>query len=1071
MNCNDKGRTFEELAERNAELESRVNELEKELAALKGKEGHYRIVADFTNDWIYWIGPDGQYFYVSPSCERVTGYAPRAFFDDPDLFQRIIHPDDRYMLRQHISGEISDQEHPPLDFRIISAGGEQRWISHTCRPVYDRTGNFLGRRGSNRDITERKAIEEALTLSETRYHSMFEGISNCVAVYAASDDGQDFFIRDFNRAAEESSRVKREEIVGLSVQTVFPNVIEMGLMDVFRRVYRTGESEHHPVSQYHDRRINLWVENYVYKLPTGEIVALYEDLTEKKLAEERLRISEERLKLAFEGASDGLWDWDVPTGRVFFSPRYFTMLGYEPDELHPNFDTWKGLLHPDDIERTETLILKHMASGQPYNVEFRLQRKSGGWHWVLARGKVVEWDDQGKAKRMVGTHVDIQVQKTITERLRRHVEELEALNSISQSTTQSLSLDEAVEAALDRMMQTIAPDLLMLYLIENDKMLLKDLRAKGVDTRGLRQANHKEGECLCGLAAQNSEAQFSLNIHEDIRCTLPECISAGIRSYASLPLLSKGKTIGVLGLGSLRERDFSASKSFLQSVTALVSTGIIKARLHQEVLAYANELEAKVAERTAELTKYYNAVKHSHASIVITDVQGRIEYVNPSFSRLTGYTPEEARGRRASILKSSRHDNSFYEDMWKTLMDKKTWRGELCNMKKDGTVFWEDSTISPVMDANGRILNFVAIKEDITEKKEAEQALRESELRYKTVFNASHDGIVITDRLTQTFLFANESAHHMFGYEPGDLLGKQIKDIHPEADLSSAMEEFERITKNETGYAVELPCLTKAGQVIYCDISATLVTIDNRLCVMGFLRDVSERREAAKLREDINRIIQHDLKTPLNGIINLPELVLAEGNLSPAQKDSLGLIEESGRKMLKILNSSLNLYRMETGLYRYQPFPIDLARIIRRLSSVLRPLAAYHGVILDMTINGNDASLAGTLLIIGEELLLYSLLSNLLTNAVEASPKGGRVNLSVVTGDELSIEVHNPGAVPAPIRDRFFDKYVSHGKTKGTGLGTYSARLMAETMGGILTMSTSDETDETTVTLKLPLRQ
>ena len=219
-----------------------------------------------------------------------------------------------------------------------------------------------------------------------------------------------------------------------------------------------------------------------------------------------------------------------------------------------------------------------------------------------------------------------------------------------------------------------------------------------------------------------------------------------------------------------------------------------------------------------------------------------------------------------------------------------------------------------------------------------------------------------------------------------------------------------------------LSCLAgpRAGQVIYCDISATPVTIDNRLCVIGFFRDVSERREAARLREDINRIIQHDLKNPLNGIINLPEIVLAEGNLSPAQKENLGLIEESGRKMLQMLNSSLNLYRMETGLYRYQPSLIDLGRIIRRLSSVLKPLAAYHGVILKMTVDMTDAVQAGPLLISGEELLLYSLLSNLLTNAVEASPRGGRVNLSVATGDELAIIVHNTGAVPVQVRDRFF---------------------------------------------------
>ena len=130
--------------------------------ALRESEERFRTVADFTHDWEYWIGPDGNYIYVSPSCARITGHRADEFLQDPGLLERITHPDDRALVAKHGREELGSDEVLPIDFRIVTRSGEQRWIAHICLPVYGADGSWLGRRGSNRDITERKQAEEAL---------------------------------------------------------------------------------------------------------------------------------------------------------------------------------------------------------------------------------------------------------------------------------------------------------------------------------------------------------------------------------------------------------------------------------------------------------------------------------------------------------------------------------------------------------------------------------------------------------------------------------------------------------------------------------------------------------------------------------------------------------------------------------------------------------------------------------------------------------------------------------------------------------------------------------------------
>jgi len=152
-------KTNEEPIDELEELRQKISELK---ATLRATEQYYRIIADFTYDWEYWITTPRQLQYISPSCERITGYSAKEFHEDPFLLERIVHPDDRSFVETHMREDVTNHEAVPraVDFRIVHKSGDVRWIGHVCQSVFGDQGQWLGRRCSNRDITEPKKAEQ-----------------------------------------------------------------------------------------------------------------------------------------------------------------------------------------------------------------------------------------------------------------------------------------------------------------------------------------------------------------------------------------------------------------------------------------------------------------------------------------------------------------------------------------------------------------------------------------------------------------------------------------------------------------------------------------------------------------------------------------------------------------------------------------------------------------------------------------------------------------------------------------------------------------------------------------------
>ncbi|MDD4137761.1 MAG: PAS domain S-box protein, partial [Methanoregula sp.] len=278
--------------------------------SLRESEEKYRLIADNTADNIWIFDMDFRLRYISPSVEKMRGFTVEEAMALP--LDRHMTPDSlaavRCQFEKEMEREASGTEDPhrrvSFETEEYCRDGSTIFVDNSVTLLRDAAGRPTGILGISRDITERKHAEEALRESEYRFRELFNTMSSGVAVYRAVDNGADFVFVDFNPGAETIDKTRKQDVIGRPVSQVFPGVTEFGIMDVFRRVWRTGEPEHHPLSIYKDDRITGWRENYIYRLPSGEIVAIYDDVTERRLAEETVRKSFAILKGVVESPKD-----------------------------------------------------------------------------------------------------------------------------------------------------------------------------------------------------------------------------------------------------------------------------------------------------------------------------------------------------------------------------------------------------------------------------------------------------------------------------------------------------------------------------------------------------------------------------------------------------------------------------------------------------------------------------------------------------------------------------------------------------------------------------------------------
>jgi PAS domain S-box-containing protein len=307
------------IAERTVEIHAAYEEIFSELEGRKIIEQRLREVSEFRESvissarvWIMVIDQEGIVLLWNTAAEEITGYPAVDVVGRKNIW-RLLYPDAEYRrittqnIRQIIAGKkVLDN----FETTVTTRTGERKIISWNTKEIQsgrEEKPQFIA---IGVDVTDQKLAEKRLQMSEQRFSDLFTRSQNAIAIYQPVENGENFLIVDFNPAAEAIEKVNRDEIIGKLVTDVFPGVREFGLFNVFQRVNQTGMPEYHDASFYRDERIEGWRENMVYRLPSGEIVAMYNDVTERKRQEEMIREKNAYLENLISIANVPILVWD-----------------------------------------------------------------------------------------------------------------------------------------------------------------------------------------------------------------------------------------------------------------------------------------------------------------------------------------------------------------------------------------------------------------------------------------------------------------------------------------------------------------------------------------------------------------------------------------------------------------------------------------------------------------------------------------------------------------------------------------------------------------------------------------
>jgi PAS domain S-box-containing protein len=251
-----------------------------------------------------------------------------------------------------------------------------------------------------------------------------------------------------------------------------------------------------------------------------------------------------------------------------------------------------------------------------------------------------------------------------------------------------------------------------------------------------------------------------------------------------------------------------------------------------------------------ELLKLSSAVFQSPSIIVITDLDGKIEYVNPKFTKLTGYFSQEAIGHNSSILKSGEHPDEMYRELWETIKSGKEWRGEFHNKKKNGELFWESASISPIVDAQGIITNYLKVAEDRTDSKKAEFDLIQSEKRFRSLFDDLGDAVFVTvvgGINKGQILEANLAATKQTGYTKGELLQLNImRDLSIPETTDDDLEELDKQIEGGKYFTLIEKKRKKDGTEFWSEITVTPIEYRGQKASLSISHDITQRKQAAE---------------------------------------------------------------------------------------------------------------------------------------------------------------------------------------------------------------------------------
>jgi PAS domain S-box-containing protein len=516
--------------------------------------------------------------------------------------------------------------------------------------------------------------------------------------------------------------------------------------------------------------------------------------------------------------------------------------------------------------------------------------------------------------------------------------------------------------------------------------------------------------------------------------------------YEDLPLKTKdGRQIDV---------------EFVSNVYRVDNQKVIQCNIRDITARKQVEEELRVKDR---------ALESSINAIALSGLDGKLTYVNPAFLKLWGYRDRrEVKGRSAIEFWVSPDEAA---QVMAALQKTGQWSGEMKAANKDGGAIDLELTACVILGVDGGPTGMFAAFHDITERKLANEARRESEERYSALFRGAAEGILVADLETKMFTYANPAICRMLGYSEEELRRLGVQDIHPAESMEHVIGEFQAQARGEKALAPELPCQRKDGSVIYADITASGMVLNKKHYNVGFFSDVTDRKLAKQEREKLEEQIRasqkmeaigglaggvaHDFNNLLSVILSYTGFAMGAVKDGDPLKDDLLEVKKAADRAVALTRQLLAFSRKQV----LQPVALDLNQISTGVEKMLRRIL------------GEDIDLVQTLapdlgLTLADPGQLEQVLMNLVVNARDAMPEGGKLTIetsnveideeyaarhvAVTPGSYVQIAVTDTGSgMDEQTRARIFEPFfTTKPKGKGTGLGLSTVYGIVKQSGG-----------------------
>lgn len=477
----------------------------------------------------------------------------------------------------------------------------------------------------------------------------------------------------------------------------------------------------------------------------------------------------------------------------------------------------------------------------------------------------------------------------------------------------------------------------------------------------------------------------------------------------------------------------------------------------------------------------YNALLVSlnkTALVSMTNAAGDIIYANEKFVEVSKYPLKELLGHNHRILKSGEQPDSLFVDLWKTISSGRMWRGEIKNRAKDGSLYWVDTSIAPILDKSGQPYRYISVRFLITDKKEHEAQLKESRVKAETILASIGEGLILFNAEGEVDR-VNHAAEQMLGLSETTLRQNQFADVVGATDekgqhVPVAKRPFTRALQDSKTITMTMRYPRSTGGSFPVQVNiAPVILGDKTIGAVEIFRDSTHEHELERAKDEFVSLTSHQLRTPLTAIRLFSEMLGDElaGPLNAEQRDYLDKIQESTERMISLVGDILNISRIEAGRLHVDPQPTNLRSLIESWIAEIEPIARSRRIVIKLRIAKDVPKLVKI-----DRNLFGQVIHNLLTNALRYTQPGqGKVIIHATKqsyGIIISVKDNGIG-IPEAVKPRIFERFFRADNATlaagdGTGLGLYLVKMVMESTGGDVWFE-SQENKGTTFYVRLPL--